>query len=213
MGSRRTQLVVIAIGAALLVGCRPAGTDTTAPPVVTEMVTVAPSPTEVASPTPSAEEPLETVTISLFFSNHDLAGDSTDCGLVFSVNREIPAADDLLTPTLNALLAGPTEQEASLGFTSWFSEATASSLISSHVVDSNVYVNLTDFSSIIPGASSSCGSAQLLSSLKYTVLALTGADDVLFAFDGDPRPFWEWLQMSCDTEELEYCDQAPFLHP
>ena len=209
--SRRTQLIVIAISAALLVGCRPTGTDTVAPPVVTETVTVTPLPTEAATPTASETEPLETATVTLFFTNHDLAGDSTDCGLVFSVNREIPAADDLLTPTINALLAGPTEQETSLGFTSWFSEATASSLISARVVDSRVYVNFTDFSSIIPNASSSCGSAQLLSSLKYTIIASTGADDVLFAFDGDPQPFWEWLQMSCDTEELEYCDPTPFL--
>lgn len=56
-------------------------------------------------------------------------------------------------------------------------------------------VDLQDFWSTIPNASSSCGSTSLLAQLDSSVLQFPGVERVVYAFDGDPEAFCGWLQL------------------
>ena len=164
-----------------------------------------PTPTETtASPTAPA-----TMLVTLYFGNTVLNPGPTSCGKVYAVHRSVPASTDVPRATLQALLAGPTQAEAAQGYYWWFSAATAQTLISARVIGETTYVNLTDLRPIIPNASSSCGSAALLSQLETTAQQAGMTPRALFALNGEPRTFWEWLQMGCDASN-DNCDTAPF---
>ncbi len=147
--------------------------------------------------------------VAVYFSNALLDPGSTDCARVYAVHRTVPASDVVLTSTLNQLLAGPTAAEAAKGYRSWFSAATAGALIGAKVVGNTSYVNLTDIRSVIPNASTSCGSAQLLAQLTTTTKQAAMTPRVLYAISGQPKTFWEWLQVGCDATN-DNCDPAPF---
>ncbi|MCB0965142.1 MAG: GerMN domain-containing protein [Acidimicrobiales bacterium] len=138
--------------------------------------------TEVAPPTEPGEA-------QLFFSPAD---DGT-CAQVTGVPRRVDA-DQPLAATIDALLDGPTPEEGDAGLTSWFSETTANRLRHVEVADSTAHVDFDDFSSIIPNASTSCGSTNLLAQLDATVTQFDGVDQAIYSFDGSPEAFYAWLQ-------------------
>lgn len=148
-----------------------------------------PTPDAPATPgQPDAEEP--TTTVSLFFSNDGL-GDP--CGEVFPVQREV-AAEDPIGEAVRALLAGPSEAETAQGYSSWFSSDTAGMLHGYRSEAGIVYVDFADFSSVIPNASTSCGSAALLAALDNTLQQFDGVEEARYSFDGSAEAFYEWLQ-------------------
>lgn len=149
------------------------------------------------------------MTVTLYFSNAVLDAGVSDCSQVYAVHRSVPASNDTLTATLKELLAGPTAAEAAKGYGSWFSPATAQTLIRARVIGNTSYVNLTDVRTIIPNASTSCGSAQLLAQLRTTAQQAGMTPRVLYAINGAPTTFWQWLQMSCDASN-DNCNPTPF---
>lgn len=156
--------------------------------------------------------PDATMTVSVHFSNEDLNPGIADCTLTFPVERTVAAATepaDVAKAALTELLAGPTAAEEADGYTSWFSAATADDLISVRVDGDTAYVNLADQRATIPNASTSCGSGLYTSELGNTVKEAAGVTRVLYAFDGDPAAFWEFLQVGCDATN-DNCDPAPF---
>ena len=78
------------------------------------------------------------------------------------------------------MLAGPTEAEAAEGYGGWFSEETGV-----------FYVDFADFSSVIPNASTSCGSAALLAQLNSTLEQYPDVGEPRYSFDGDVAAFYE----------------------
>jgi hypothetical protein len=127
-------------------------------------------PTEPAAEPEPALEPA-TVEVEVFFTNETL-GDP--CGEVFPVTRTVDA-DDPITGTLQALLAGPTATEIADGYGGWFPTATVDTLLDVTVdPDGTVHVTFTDLRELIPNASTSCGSAALLAQLDQTLTALDG---------------------------------------
>lgn len=115
------------------------------------------------------------------------------------VDRYVSDSPALLTGTLNALLAGPTDEELLAGFFSWFNRETAGMVASVEVRDSVADVSFGDFSSLIPGASSSAGSEQLLAQLRATIFQFPGLREARLSFDGDCDAFWNWLQRGCQA--------------
>ncbi|HEU5082538.1 MAG TPA: GerMN domain-containing protein, partial [Acidimicrobiales bacterium] len=103
--------------------------------------------------------------------------------------------DGGLDDALAQLLAGPTEEEAAEGLTSWFSAETEGMLNGVVVEGGLATVDFQDFSEIIPNASSSCGSAGLLAQLDGTVLQFPEIERVLYSFEGDTEAFYGWLQL------------------
>ena len=148
-------------------------------------------------------------TVQVYFDNAFQNMGALDCRAVFPVSRGLPAEAEPLRASLEALFAGPTAEEAAMGYRSWFSSGTASLLRGVGVREGVAYVDLNDPRLLIPGASSSCGSQAFLAQIEVTVLQQPGIRRVVFAMEGDPQPFYEWLQRGCDVTN-NYCDRAPF---
>ena len=102
----------------------------------------------------------------------------------------------LLSATMTELLAGPNADEKATGLTSWFSADTADSLKSVEIVDGTAYIDFTDFRSKISGASSSCGSSQLMSQLDQAATQFPDVERTVYSFDGDVGAFYAWLQLA-----------------
>jgi hypothetical protein len=101
----------------------------------------------------------------------------------------------VLHGALTALLAGPTSEERAQGLESWFSAETADALRSVALSGGVARVDLRDLRDLIPGASSSCGSAVLLGQLDATVTQFPGVTRAVYSLDGDVDAFYEWLQL------------------
>jgi hypothetical protein len=112
--------------------------------------------------------------------------------------REVPGGEvDTLAFALHSLLRGPTQQERDAGLTSFFSEATAGMLNDARIIDGVAYVDFADFSSIVPNASSSAGSAMLLDQVAGTIFQFDGINEADISFNGDCDAFWNWIQRGC----------------
>jgi hypothetical protein len=97
---------------------------------------------------------------------------------------------------MRALLRGPTPAERRQGYGGWFSAKTAGMLRGVRVSNGVAYVDFRNFSRVIPGASSSCGSALLLAQLDRTAKYFPTVRRTVYSFDGSVRAFYEWLQRS-----------------
>jgi hypothetical protein len=116
-----------------------------------------------------------------------------DCARVAAVGRVVPGPS-VLTQTLRALLAGPNTAEKRAGYHGWFSAKTKGMLRSARISNGVAYIDLRDFSRIIPNASSSCGSALLLAQLNRTATQFSTVKRAIFSFNGSRSAFYEWLQ-------------------
>lgn len=130
-------------------------------------------------------------TVQVFFG----VDRSVDCAEVQAFSRQIPSGQDPIPGAFEALLAGPVETES--GATSWFSAETADALRSATVADGLLTVDLADLSSIIPGASSSCGSSAFLAQLQATGFQFAEVQEIDFQFEGRCDAFFGFLQMEC----------------
>lgn len=161
---------------------------------------------------PVASEPLASSStevamtpVKVFFGNTKLNPGSADCSEVFLVSRFVPKSKEILPVVLKELFRGPGEGEKAQGYSSFFSSETENILKSVKVVEGVAYVNLEDIRSLIPNASTSCGSAQLLAEIETTLKQFSAVKKVALAINGDPNAFYEWLQLGCPEGE-SYCD-------
>lgn len=197
MRPRRLLAAVVGLTVALA-ACRSAPSDTPSP-----------SPTDVTSPTTSPTTGPGTA-VEVFFPDLD-RGDP--CEEVFPVTRTV-ASDDPLRGALEALLAGPTEDERADGFDGWFSAETAGLLDSVRVEDRRALVSLAaGLVDRIPNASSSCGSTLLLAQLDHTVTQFPEVDEGWYGLDGDRAEFYGWLQRAAPDDELPTPGPSPTTPP
>ena len=125
-------------------------------------------------------------TVTIHFSRGEVAE---------AVGRPVPLTGAPLGLALRELLKGPTAAERQSGLHSWFSDATADALQSVSIdKDGRAVVQLADLRDIIPGASSSAGSAMLLQQLDSTVLQFGTVQSVEYRMAGSCSTFWNWLQ-------------------
>ena len=146
-------------------------------------------PSSSASTTTTATQ-TETA-IEVFLLPADPGNDCTD---VVAAPRVATDAG-VLRSALTQLLAGPTEAETEAGLRSWFSADTAGMLNSVAISQRVARIDFDNFASLMPNASSSCGSASLLAQLDATVLQFDTVDSALYSFEGSPAAFYEWLQL------------------
>jgi hypothetical protein len=119
----------------------------------------------------------------------------TRCGRVRSVSRTV-AAPAVLRGAMQTLLRGPTASERRQGYGGWFSSRTAGYLRGINLVSGVARIDFRDFRRIIPGASSSCGSALLLAQLNRTATQFPTVRRAVYSFNGNVNKFYEWLQRS-----------------
>lgn len=161
----------------------------------------------VFSDEPGAVEP---GTVEVFFDNTDI-NPQGGCGAAYPVRRDIPQDTDPLVYALQELFRGPSPAETEQGFRSFFSESTANAFLGAKVEDKTAYVNMADLRSLIPNASSSCGSVQFFAEVENTVRSATPeVDRVLYAIDGAPSVFYDWVQLGCGDFN-DNCDAQPFV--
>jgi hypothetical protein len=111
--------------------------------------------------------------------------------------RVLEEGADSLAFALSALLAGPTDEERAAGLSSFFSAATAGMLNDARIDDGTARVDFADFSGVIPNASASAGSAQLLDQIAGTIFQFDAIAEAELSFDGRCDAFWNWLQRDC----------------
>jgi spore germination protein GerM len=150
-----------------------------------------------------------TMLVQVYFNNDRLAARADDCATVFAVARQLPKTAGVATAALNQLVAGPTEDERAAGYRSPFSVATAGLLRGVHVEHGTAYVNLNDPRTLLAGATSSCGAAEFRTQLERTLRQVPTVRRVIFAIDGEPRAFYEWMGEDCDLGN-DRCDAAPY---
>ncbi len=147
----------------------------------------APDGTVLEDPDP-AESPAE-------FYVHLLPAKSDDCATTVAAQRQAQT-DGTLREALAQLLAGPSTEEQAAELHSWFSSQTAGMLNTVTISSGLAEVDFTNFSDVMPNASTSCGSTALLAQLDRTVLQFGEIDRVVYSFDGDRVAFYEWLQLA-----------------
>lgn len=111
------------------------------------------------------------------------------------VTRVVPESTGVLRASMTALLTGPTVQETDAGFSSFFSSATAGMLRGVSLTDGHAVVDFDDLRAVIPNASTSAGSALLLSELDATTFQFSTVQSAEYRINGSCTTFTEWLQM------------------
>jgi hypothetical protein len=151
----------------------------------------------------------ETMMIKIYLNNENSNPNSGDCSKVYPVDRVIPKTLGVAKAALQELFKGPTGQEISQGYVSWFSQKTQNILKSIKIESGTAYVDLTDIRQIIPNVSASCGSAQFLAEVETTLKQFESVKKVIIAIDGKPSNFYEWIQIGC-AKENDFCDETHF---
>ncbi len=149
------------------------------------------------------------VVVDVYFGNEQLNPGAADCSLVFPVPRSPETTDNIPLAALRALFAGPTPAEEAIGYGSFFSGETADMVNSVRVLDDTAYADLKDIRTVIPNASTSCGSAALIASIETTLKQFSGVSRVIIAIEGDPQTFYDWVQIGCNADN-DFCDTTPF---
>ena len=150
-----------------------------------------------------------TLRLQLWFNNDRLNPDAMDCRAVFPVERRVPMTQGVAAATLRALFAGPTPAEAATGYRSLFSPASAGLLKSVRIRNGAAYVDMHDLSQGLSGATSSCGAAEFQAQVLRSLQSYPSIERVIYAFEGKPRSFYEWMNESCGSAN-NYCDPRPF---
>ena len=161
----------------------------------------------------------ETMKIKIYFNNSNLDPEFF-CYKVFPVEREIlktqaegaepvGRGSAVAKAALEELFKGPSEEEKTQGYISWFSKTTKDILKSVKIENNTAYVDLKDIRQIIPNASSSCGSAEFLAEVETTLKQFPVVNKVIMAIEAKPSTFYEWIQIGC-AKENDFCDESPF---
>ncbi|MGH7502827.1 MAG: hypothetical protein ACREL7_13865 [Longimicrobiales bacterium] len=116
------------------------------------------------------------------------------------VTRSIFPTFNPLPVAMSKLLEGPTPEERTAGFSSFFFIRTAPAFDRLEVrPDSLAVIDFLDFSHIIPEASSAAGAAMLLGELNHTVFQFSFIKSVVYRFNGSCTRFFDWLGQACQT--------------
>ncbi|MCJ7781801.1 MAG: GerMN domain-containing protein, partial [Acidimicrobiia bacterium] len=150
--------------------------------------TIAVSTTDSTTTTQSGE--LQTVEVTFTVS-----GGACDDVVVYE--RQIGASADPIVAAFESLVAGPTIDEEASGAGSFFSAATTGMVASAAVDDGLLVVDFDDLRSVIPNASTSCGSMALLAQLTSTAFQFDDVERVRYEIEGSCTTFAEWLQRGC----------------
>ncbi len=135
----------------------------------------------------------ESQVVDVYFA----VGDGTDCAEVMAFPRRIGPDEEPVAAAFAELIAGPIEEEAGAGATSFFSIETAAVIRSVQIIDGLAVVDFVDLRPVLPNASTSCGSAALLAQLNGTAFQFDAVRRTRYEIDGSCEAFGNWLQRDC----------------
>ena len=148
---------------------------------------------------------------NVYFNNDDMTDSMTVCDAVFPVPRSLPSTNGAAA-ALEALFLGPTPEERSQGYRSFFSERTAGLLKRLKIEAGTAYIDLHDRRQEFLGVTSSCGSAEFFSQIQRTLEEFPTIDRIIFAIEGGPRVFYDWMELECDLTN-DNCAPGSFAPP
>lgn len=128
-----------------------------------------------------------TATVNIYFTPS-----GSECDVVRAFDRTV-TTPAVLTGAMEQLLAGPTPEEAAWLATQ-FSSKTAGMLRSVVIRDGVAHVDFKDLRTVIPNASTACGSASLLSQLDATATQFPTVRRARYSINGSEATFYRWLQ-------------------
>ncbi len=163
---------------------------TTAPTTAATTETTAATTSETTERSTTSTEPVGE-SAEVFFS----VGDGSDCSEVAGFARQLPAGADPVPASFEALVAGPNPDETEAG--SFFSVETADVIRSVTLVDGLLVVDFADLRSLMPNASTSCGSEALLAQLNTTAFQFAEVERTRYLIEGSCDVFANWLQREC----------------
>ena len=135
---------------------------------------------------------------AVYFSNDILNPDPTACGTVFPVTRKVPKTKAVARAALSQLFHGPMPAERAQGYHAFFSAQTEMLLKDIKIVNGTAYVDLRDLRQALSGATSSCGSAEFISQVNKTLKQFPTIKRAIYAIEGNPKVFYEWMELECD---------------
>lgn len=159
-----------------------------------------------STPKPTTGCGEEGVEATVYYHNEQLSS-RDDCSQALPLKRKI--SDNSVEGVLRVLFAGPTEEEKQAGYGSPFGKETAGLLIRAKIERDTAYVDMKDFRTELPSVSSSCGSAQFTGEVEATLRHNFGIKGVVYAIEGNPETFYEFIQVGCSPEET-VCERRPF---
>lgn len=168
-----------------------AAASTTESATTTEDVTTTNATTTTAA-VPTTTEPDGSI-VEVYFSS----GDGSDCSLVEVFTRSISEDADPVRAAFEELVAGPTTDEVEAGAGSFFSADTADVVSAVSLSGGLLIVDFADLRSLMPNASTSCGSEALLAQLNSTAFQFAAVDRVRYRMAGSCDEFGNWLQRDC----------------
>ena len=154
--------------------------------------------------------PAQTMKIRLFFHNTKEDPEMLDCNKVYEVERTIPKTKAVATAALNELFKGVNAGEKAQGFTSIPPEATKGILKRINIKKRIAYVNFNDVVYEQMGvATTSCGSGYF-ASVEQTLKQFPTIEKVVYAIEGSPRDFYEWIQVGECPDPIKDCSGKNF---
>lgn len=150
--------------------------------------TMAVSTTESATTPPSSD----VATVEVAFTVND-----GECNDVVVYGRQVDESADPIVAAFESLVAGPTINEEASGAGSFFSAETTGMVASATVNDGVLAVDFDDLRSVIPNASTTCGSMALLAQLSTTAFQFDDVERVRYEIEGSCDTFAGWLQREC----------------
>ena len=147
---------------------------------------------------------------SVYFNNDDLTNGTMVCDAVFPVPRSSPSTGNRAAAALEALFLGPTPEERSQGYRSFFSARTAGLLKRLKIKAGTAYVDLHDRRQELASVTSSCGSAEFFTQIQTTLGQFPTIKRIIFAIEGQPRVYYDWMELECD-QTIDNCDPGPFM--
>ncbi len=150
------------------------------------------------------------ISLNVYFSTTRNNPGMQDCAKTDLVTRSVPHTGATAAAALDQLFRGPTTEEKALGMNDfWITEETAHNLKRVFIKNGIAYLDWKDIRTVIPNASTSCGSASFFAPVEATLEQFPTVTKVIQAIDGNPSDFYEWMQIGCSAENNN-CDATPY---
>ena len=153
----------------------------------------------------------QTTTVKIYLGSEKFNPNTDDCSKVYPVNRTIPKTNSIAKATLEELFKGTTKDEEANGYYAFSPAETKGILKSIKIKNKAAYVNFNEVVyNQLGTATTSCGGSQFFSMLEKTLYQFPTIKKVFYAIEGNPKDFYDWVQVGECPKELKNCSNKNF---